>query len=96
MGTAPSSRQSETPAGGSYVIFKTASKFMLGDHHQITKGKSLYSFLGGRSGRKTRVSLGTDYNYAAWLHPATRMESTVSPGRRGGRLGEQPAGLFHA
>lgn len=49
-----------------------------------------------RSGKKTHVSLGIDYNYAARPYAATRMESAVSPGRQGNRLGEEPAGLCHA
>lgn len=78
------------------AAMSSVSSFQIhaGDHYQMTQGKRRVLLV--RSGKKTHVSLGIDYNYAARPYAATRMESAVSPGRRGNRLGEEPVGLRHA
>lgn len=71
MGTGPSSRQSETSAGGSYVIFKAASKFMLGDHHQTTQGKSIEEFYWSDLERRHMYHLAL---ITAMLHGLTQLQ----------------------
>lgn len=96
-GRGPSfSMYSGTVADGSYATFKTSSKFGLGDHHQMTKRRSMERFYW------SGLERGHIYHFSLMrtvLHGLAQLQGwslAPSPGRWGSGLGEQLASVCHA